>query len=772
MSDLLSIGVSGLIAAQKSLSTTSHNIANVNTDGYSRQRVESGTRDPSKTGAGFFGNGVQINDVTRVYDNFLTTEIRDSTAAVNQFDQYQRLASQVDNLLADPQGSMSPAMQEFFNAVQDVSNTPASIPARQSLLTSAGTLVDRVTFFNQRLQEQYNNVSTQLDQQVAEINSLATSIADLNRNIVDLGGNNGDQVANDLLDRRDAVLEQLAKLVAVKTVNQDDGTVSVFIGSGQVLVNSFQHQNVTVTPNEFDSSRPEVGITVGTASVPISTQISGGNLAGVLKFRNEILDEAKRALGRLTLGLTREFNEQHRLGMDLNGELGEDFFSIDGLSSPAINALASDNNASSASVSFLVTDTRALTTSDYRLTYDGSNQFRLRRSSDGQTTMIDASSGYPYTAAEVDGVTITIDSAPTVRDSYSIQPTFSAMSSFSLVIDSAAKVAAASPIRTKTDAANTGASLIDAGTVSDRATYVADTYHVYMADGTTANANGAIGTITDNNADSTLQYELAINGYTIYTQTEAGAPLADKNALAAAINGVSDANVAVTGVKAYVDAITNKLYLINSPATALPITVTETLNTTAGTVENGDTVTGYFGGVLTGVTTPTNTVTYTPVADSTLVLDSSDAVVLAGTYTDGGTISFNGIDIKITGRPNLGDGYTVESNLGGISDNRNALSLAALQRATRLENSTASYQDAYGQLVATVGTRTHQATLNFNAQDALLNNALTARSAVSGVNLDEEATDMLRYQQTYQAAAHVISAADRLFQALLGVLGG
>lgn len=771
MSDLLSIGVSGLIAAQKALNTTSHNIANVNTVGYSRQRVETGTRVPSDTGAGFFGNGVQINDVTRSYDNFLNTEIRDTTSAVNQFDQYQKLASQIDNLLADPQGSMSPAMQEFFNAVQDVSNTPASIPARQSLLTSAGTLVDRVTFFNQRLEEQYSNVSTQLGQQVAEINSLATSIADINRNIVDIGGNNGDQVANDLLDRRDAVLSQLAELVSVKSVDQDDGTISVFIGSGQVLVNAFQHQTVSVTPNEFDSARPEVGIKVGASVVPISSQITGGKLSGVMNFRSEILDEAKRSLGRLTLGLTREFNEQHRLGMDLNGELGEDFFSIDGLAAPAVDALASDKNAGSASVSFLVTDTRVLTTSDYRLTYDGANQFRLTRSSDGQTTLIDASAGYPYTAAEVDGVTITISGAPTVRDSFSIQPVATAMSSFGLAIDSAAKVAAAVPVRTKTDAANTGSGLIDAGVVSDRATYVADTYHVYMADATTSNANGAIGTITDNNADSTLQYELAVNGHTIYTQSEAAAPLADKNALAAAINGASDANVALTGVKAYVDATTNTLYLINSPATALPITVTETLNTTAGTVEDGDTVTGYFGGALTGVTNPTNSVTFTSSAGSVLVLNSSDVSVYAGAYTDGGTVSFNGIDITIKGTPNLGDGYTVESNLGGISDNRNALALAGLQKATRLENSTASYQDAYGQMVATVGTRTHQATLNYSAQDTLLNNALTARSAVSGVNLDEEATDMLRYQQAYQAAAHAISAADRLFQALLGILG-
>lgn len=771
MADLLGIGVSGLIAAQKALNTTSHNIANVNTDGFSRQRVETATRDPSKTGAGFFGNGVQISGVTRVYDQFLTTEIRDSTSAVNQFDQYQQLSSQIDNLLSDAQGSLSPAMQGFFNSVQDVSNTPASIPTRQTMLTGAQTLVDRVKFFDQRLSDQYGNVATQLGQNVNEINSLATSIANLNRTIVDVGGNNGGQEANDLLDRRDALMNKLAELVAVKAVGQSDGTVSVFIGSGQVLVNSYEHQTMSITPNEFDSGRPEVGIKVGTSVVPVSNQITGGKLAGVLGYRNDILDEAKRSLGRIAMGLTREFNDQHHLGMDLNGQLGGDFFSVTGLGPTGINALPSDRNVGSASVSYVVSDTRQMTTSDYRLTYDGSNQYRLTRVSDGQVTNVTAA-GYPYTLAAVDGVTITINSAPTTRDSYLIQPSYNAMATFSLAVDSAAKIAAANPVRTLTNAANTGSAKIDAGTVTDGTTYVAGTYHVLMAAGTSANANGAIGTIVDNNNDSTLQYSLAINGVTVYTQSEAAAPLADKNALAVAINGASDANVALTGVKAYVDATTNKLYLTNASPRALPISVQETLTTSAGTVENGDTVTGYFGSILTGLSNPSASLTYSPTADSYVVVDGAGSVAKAGAYTSGGAIAFNGTSIIVSGTGNLGDDFTVESNVGGTSDNRNALSLAALQKATRLESSTATYEAAYGQLVATVGTETHQAQTNYNAQDALLSNAITARSAVSGVNLDEEASDMLRYQQVYQATAHVISSADRLFQTLLGVLGG
>lgn len=768
-SDLLGVGISGLLAAQKSLNTVGHNVANVNTEGYSRQRVELATRDPQYTGGGFIGRGVEVVNVSRSYDQFLTTEIRDSTASLKEFDRFHTLATQVDNLLADPQGSLSPALQGFFNAVQDVSNAPASIPARQAMLTGAETLVDRFVFFEQRLTEQYENVGTQLENVISEVNNLATSLANTNRAIVNANGTNSSQVANDLLDRRDTILGKIAELVAVTAVPQDDGSINVFIGSGQVLVNGYESQTLSLVDSEFDSSRSEVAITVGPSTVEISSQIRGGAMAGVLDFRDRILDTTKSALGRIALGLVNDFNVQHQLGMDLNGELGEDFFTIDGLSAPGITALESDDNTGGSSVTVQVTDTSAMTTADYRLTYLGSDQFRLQRMSDGTTTRIDASAGYPFTATEVDGMTITIDSEPDVRDAFLVQPAFNAVLNFGLGISNPSDIAIASPIRTNSADANTGAASINAGAVVDRATYISDNYTVFLGAETAAVANGAVGTMTDNNNDSTLQYDLIINGVTVYSQTEADAPLADLDALAAEINGVSDANVANTGVKAYVDATDNVLYLVNVPPTAMPITVTETLTTSAGTTEAGDTMTGYFGGALTG-TADTAAVTYPRTADSYIVVDGSDAVVDADTYSEGDTIAFNGIEVVISGTGSLGDNFGIDPNLGGIGDNRNALALMALQDSGSLENGSASYGDAYGQLVATVGTRTHQAQINFNAQDTLLDHALSARGQISGVNLDEEATNMMRFQQLYQATAQIISAADTLFQSLLGVM--
>ena len=770
MSDLLGIGVTGLLASQRALSTTSHNIANVNTPGYSRQRVELATRDPMYTGVGFFGRGVDITNVRRLVDQFLTTEIRGTTSATMEFDQFYKLSSQIDNLIADPQGSISPAMLKFFNAVNDVSNNPSSTPARQSMLSQAETMVDRFTFFDQRLAEQYNNVDTQLEQYVTEVNNLAQSIAQLNRTIVDVGGGASGQVANDLYDRREQLMQKLSELVTVKSVEQDNGTVNVFIGTGQVLVSGYDYQAMRTTDSEFDIGRSEVGVTVGATVVDVSSQISGGKMAAVLDYRNRILDPVRSSLGRLALGLTESFNAQHQLGMDLNGSLGEDFFAVAGLATPALGAAPSSRNTTTTGVTFLITDTSELTTSDYRLTYLGSNQYTLTRVSDGTVTNINANSGYPYTATEVDGFTLTIDAALTIRDTFQIRPTFDAIQSFGLAISDPARVAAASPIRTLHGASNTGNGEINGGEVVDRANYIADRYTVVMSDATAAATGGAVGVITDNNNDSTLQYEISINGVTVYTQTEADAALANLDALATAINGAGDANVALTGVRAYVNTAGTALYLSNDPATSLPIELTESLTTSAGTVENGDTVTGYFGGVLTGSTTPTNDVAYSTSADSFVIVDSTNTVVTTGTYTEGSTISFNGIEIVLRGDSNLGDEYTIEPNLAGSADNRNALALASIQTARVLNSGTATLQDAYGSLISTVGTRTNQSLLNFNAQDGLLAHANSARDELSGVNLDEEAADLMKYQQVYQASAQVIVAADKLFESLLGMM--
>jgi flagellar hook-associated protein 1 FlgK len=634
--DPLGIAISGLLAFQRGLATTGHNIANVNTEGYSRQRVELAARLPTASGDGYIGNGVNVATVRRAYDAFLTTQVRTSTAAHSQLDSFYALASQVDGLLADPQAGLAPPLQSFFQAVQGVANDPTSIPARQTLLGAAATLADRFHYLDSRLDDLQASVNTQIRTGIAEINDLAGAIATLNERIVQATGASGGQPPNDLLDQRDQLIARLSEWVSVSTVAQSDGALNVYIGNGQTLVLGNRAQALVAVGNEYDASRTEVGYLSGASTVNITSQLSGGKLAGALEFRRQLLDPARNALGRIALALSADFNDQHALGQDLNGSLGGDFFSALGGTSP--EALASANNGSGATLAVTVSDPDVLTTSDYRLHYDGAT-YTVTRLSDNATVYSGATA--PTTLAS-EGLTLALSGTAVAGDSFLIRPTRRAAEDFAVAVSDPRAIAAAAPIRTAAALANSGNARISAGTVN-------------------------------------------------------APPPPDVN---------------------------------------LQQTVTITF-TSPSTYDVSGTGTGNPSGLA---------------------------------YVSGANISYNGWTVQISGTPAAGDVFTVQANTDGAGDNRNALLLGGLQNSPRLAGGSTTYSDAYAQLVAEVGSKTQSADMNRQAQAAVLAQAVNAREAVSGVNLDEEAASLLRYQQAYQAAAQTISVADNMFQTLLAVL--
>ncbi len=636
--DTLGIGISGLLAFQRALATTSHNIANVNTDGYSRQRTELITQTPQFAGNGYVGTGVRVDSVKRLYDDFLALEVRTSTSSFARLDRYHTLAGEVDGMLADAQTGLAPALQDFFNAMQDVANDPASVPARQSLLGVGGTLVDRFHYLDQRLADLYGRVNTDLKNTVTEINNLASGIASLNQEIARAQGTG--QTPNDLLDRRDNLVNQLAERVSVTTVAQSDGTVSVFVGNGQTMVVGTQAMSLSVTASLYDATRYDIGYTVGSTTVNITSQLAGGTLGGALDFRSQVLDTARTGLGRVAAGLAKSFNDQHLLGMDLNGAMGGSFFTAP---TPTV-APASTN--SGGSVSAAVTGASGLQASDYRLRYDGTNAYTLTRLSDGATTAINTGGTSPYTTSAIDGFTLTITAGAAVGDTFLVKSVTGSAGGIGLAVSDPNKIAAAAPIRTVATLANTGTGAISAGTVSN-------TTNLPLA------------------ASITLTFNSATNQFTV-----AGGP----------------------------------------------------------------------GGTLA----------YNPSTES-----GGKEFTFSG---------YGGITFTVSGVPANGDSFTIQSNSGGTGDNRNALLLGGLQSQQTLAGGTASYGAAYGQLVSDVGSKTRAAEINRDAQSALHDQAVAARAAVSGVNLDEEAADMVRLQQAYQAAAQVISVSNSLFETLLGAV--
>ena len=483
MADPLSTAVSGLLAVQRSLATTSHNISNVNTEGYSRQRVENSTRIPEYTGVGYIGTGVKTDTVQRTFNNFIYEQVVTASSSFNQEDSFVALINQIDNMLADPNTGLSASLERFFGAAQDVADDPTSIPARQALISEGEALVQNFKIFDQRFDDLNTTINNTIEATTENINSLALDIAAVNKSITETRGSINDQPPNDLLDKRNLLIKQLAELIAVDTFEQGDGAVNVFIGKGQSLVVGINAQQIFTTLDPLDPSRLEIGMKLGTSSNIniISDFLTGGSLGGSLSFRKQVLDDVISEVGRVALGLSTDFNTQHRLGQDLNSVLGENFFTV-----PSVSVIASTNNIISSGISVTVSDVNQMEPSDYELTYNGSNNFTLKRMTDGVLTSINTGGAYPYTSAVIDGITIDINAAPSDQDVFLLRTTSYVAQDIGIAITNAQKVAAAVPIRTNVSLNNTGTAAIDPGKVTDRASCVSDTYTIHMVDNANA----------------------------------------------------------------------------------------------------------------------------------------------------------------------------------------------------------------------------------------------------------------------------------------------
>ena len=649
--NILGVGQSALAAAMAGITTTGHNIANANTPGYSRQQVIQATAGGQNLGYGFVGTGTEVADVRRVFDQFLNTQVLSAQTTSSQLDTYSTQIGRINNLLADSTSGLSPALQDFFAGVQDLASNPSSTASRQSALSAAQTLAGRFQSMDGQFNEMRQGVNSAITASIGTINSYAQQIAKLNDAIVTAQSGSDAHPANDLLDQRDQLVNELSKQVKVTVVKQD-ASYSVFIGNGQPMVVGNQAFTLTPMAAPTDLGRIEVGyVANGKTTMLAENGLPGGTLGGLMDYRTNTLDAAQNSLGRVATGLAATFNAQHELGQDQNGALGDRFFNV---ASPLVNP--STANAGTANVTASISDAGALTTSDYRLQVltapvagppAVAGAYRVTRLSDG--TKFDTA--LPQT---IDGVDFNISAGTQVAgDEFLVKPTVNGASGIGVAITDVAKIAAAAPIRTSAPAptvppappapVNTGTGKISAGTVN-----------------------------TPPPPNANLQQ---------------------------------------------------------------PVTITFTSATT---------------------------------------FDVTGTGILAGTgiaYTPGASISYNGWTAQITGAPASGDTFAVGPNTGGVGDNRNALLLASLQTANTLANGTASYQSAYGQLVNTIGNKAHELDVTSSAESALLSQAVQAQQSESGVNLDEEATNLLRYQQAYQAAGKVMQTASTLFNVLL-TLGG
>ncbi|GHD57206.1 flagellar hook-associated protein FlgK [Jeongeupia chitinilytica] len=647
-SSIFGIGVSGLNAANLGLTVTGHNIVNGSTPGYSRQNIVQSAPYPQSTGNGFVGLGVRVDDIRRSFDQFLTRNVQVAQSQASYYNELLSHLTEVDNIVADPTAGVTPALQNFFSAMQNVATNPSSTPARQALLSSAQTLVNRFQVFDQRLTELRDNLNGELGNTVSSINAISKQIAQLNNQIAVQGGSG--HPPNDLLDQRDELVKQLNTFVKATATTQQDGSINIFIGNGQSLVVGNQPFELGVEPSPSDPQRMSVVYKQNNNLVFLpESQLTGGKLQGLLDFRSKTLDTAQSSLNQIALVTAQTLNTQQRAGVDLTGAMGTGMFGFNTdptTGAPTLGQVYSNTaNTGNAQLGGYISDVGKLTSSNYEFAFDGTN-YILTRQSDKQKTV--------FTPAQVaagpvgvDGLQLSISSGNMAAgDRFNIQPTAGFIRGLSVSMTEPSRVAAAGAVVAAAPKTNTGS-----------LTYTQPATTVPVTDATWK-------------PGASLQNPVTIN--------------------------------------------------FTSPTS---FTITDT---------------------VTGVTGP------------------------AQAYTPGMTVSANGWSMKLDGTPATGDVVNIGPNTNGDADGRNALAMAALQ-TQKLVNGNVSYQDAYGQLVSQVGVQTNDAKIMSDAQDTVLEQATDARNSVSGVNLDEEAANLLRYQQAYQAASKVIQIAQEAFQSILQI---
>lgn len=621
MSNILSTGASALQAFQRALSTVSHNVANLNTPGFSRQRVDFQARNPSNVGVGYIGQGTQVSDIKRVVDDLANARLIDSGGELARLQQLSSLASRIDSLMSDPATGIAGIWSGFFDSVSALSADPAAPALRQDLLGQGKSLAARF----QQIQGQFDHLSREVDgglQAAAdEANRLATEIAGLNAAIGSRGA-----AAPDLLDRREQLVSELVSLTGGTAVRQDASTLNVITAGGQALVVGTQASRLAAVADPYRPERVQLALESPGQASRLDERALGGRIGGLLEFRSQVLDPAQAELGRVALGLGQAFNAAHARGMDQYGAMGTDFFRIP---APAVNA--HHDNAGNARLAATIGDLAAVNGRDVHLQWQA-GAWSATDAATGATLAV-AGAGTADDPLTVAGMALVLEGTPAPRDRFLLQPTARAAGGITMAITDPARIAAASPVKVQADLANIG-------TGKPGAVQTADAAHPGML------------------APADIEF-IDADHYTI------------------------------DGAGPY-------------------------------------------------------------------------------PYTPTGTISANGWSFTLDGAPAAGDRFSVGPTGAGSSDNGNALLLAGLDDLRSLDGGSLSLNGAISGLTTTVGSAARQAGHAVEAQGVLHRQAQAARHSVSGVNLDEEAANLLRLQQAYQAAAQIIATADNLFQTLLG----
>lgn len=735
---VLHIAYSGLQSASLGNSTTIHNISNANTEGYSRQTNHQKANYALSTGSGFMGQGSSVTTVRRAYNEFLDKQVNVAQSRYSYSQEYADCLSRIDDLLADSTTGLTPVLQEFFQAVQDVADNPSLAATRQAMVTSTQTMITRFQSLQDTINELEVEINGKISNSVEEINSICKEIGDLN-NKINIVESSTYQQANDLRDQRDLLVNKLTEQISVTTLTDNKGRISVFTGSGQRLVSEVgEVTELTTVQSNNGSGRLNVGIVThggNTMELP-DRLVTGGVLGGLVAFRKE-LDLATNELGRVAASMALVFNVQHAQGQDLlnqsnsdadAGKFIKDYFVIDDMQ-PRVNNYYTNqkddvgNYKAVLTAKFTepeygpnVTDGNLytmLTTHNYTVEVTdgtaGAEKYKLMDDTSGIEIKTDLTFTQLNELTRDYGFSLEIDANKrtfATGDKFYIQPTANAVNNLKLNDAIAADhrlVATALPFDTKQAETNKGSGIITQAKSTPVPVFTKEIFY---------------------NADT--------KSYTSEIQLSFVAPNSFKVQIQeTAADGTQKAKNLDKGAEVY--------YREAGSKTEIKL-----------------------------------------LADGNGGFTDKDGKKLDGIpYSQNVSISLYGMGFSISGQPNNNDVFSIRNNDGAITDSRNILAIGELQNKNtvggntiRDENSandrgTTTLQGAYSEMVALIGTRAQKMYIDADTQSTVLQNAIDNKQSLVGVNLNEEYVNMVKYQQAYQAASKCIETAQIMFDSII-----
>ena len=784
MPDLLNISVSGLRTYQGAMSTTSHNIANVGNEDYTRQRVELNARFPIREGSSFFGQGVSLTSVNRIIDEFNSIGLRDITSNVSRLDTFDSYAVRVETIVADEQSSLMPAMDTYFNALNDVANDPSANAPRVALLGSSEILQRSFQSIGTELQAIETEINQRIRVEIGEINSISSELANINEKINSISSI--DNRPSDLLDQRDALVKRLSEKISVTVVEQANGNINVLVGTGQLLVSNSTALSLVALQDAAQADKISIGIQSSGGSVDVTDALVGGDLGGLLDVRDNLLNDMQNQMGRLAISLSESMNAQHIQGYDLNGDFGVKQFST--VSTGHLQAQFGGD--------YLTNGFAVGETVSFDLQFDGRTVNAAYTVQVGDTNQ-DIANGLLFGVAGIDAdANVTYNADGT----YTLAGTTAGVSmTFELYGSNIKFETAGGPsplgnnlvISNLTDGATDNAtlSLSALGSSSTRATAgVVSTGNpsTFIGPSTVAMANqNNTGTalmnfsITDVSALTVSDYEVGFDGVNYNVVRLSDNVTVASGAGPFAVDGleITAGGVPAVGDSFYIrptdqGAVTFQA-LITDPvkiAAAGPIRASTNINNIGSANISSPTVTD----VLDGDLTNTIDIFFDPINPPGTfdVVDRASGTVLQNNvnYFTGINVIQNGWQVQLTGQTQSGDTFSVENNNNAVSDNRSALLLAGLQSTGILDGGNTSFEQSYTVLTSKVGVVTQQVKISLEVEKSLLEGAIERRESVSGVNLDEEAADLIRFQQAYQALTRVVQVSQEIFDSLLNAV--